>query len=225
MHHTAVMTGIGSQKPLLDLLLDISMGYSLSRFSTDSPFYSSESRGDLLFNIGIILPIGKRFFGEIAFRNTQIKYGMSDSTADQMGSYFTTKSEESRNYISLPMSFGVRHDFGSMAPYAYAVCEPAYLTSSGMMTRRKSHSLFLPDSAVYTIVSIQDKNVIDSRTRYQVFLGGGIGTEISYGYGLIYLDAGVRVAMRESGYLDFTPQETTSTLLFFPISMGLRFYL
>ncbi|MBN1129932.1 MAG: hypothetical protein JXA71_13145 [Chitinispirillaceae bacterium] len=225
MHKTGIMTGIGSNKPLLDLLLDISMGYSLSRFSTGSPLYSSQSKGDLLFNIGVIFPIQELFYVEIAFRNTQIKYGISDSTADMQGSYFTTRAEESMNFISLPIHVGMKFDRGVVSPYCYASCEGALLTASHQLVKRKSYSFFLPDSAVYVISSVQDEETTGKRARYQVFAGGGIGIEISYGYGVVYLDGGIRAALLETGYRDFPPSETASVLMVFPFSFGLRFYL
>jgi hypothetical protein len=205
--------------------MDLSLGLSLSRFEAKSPFYSSQGKHDVLFNIGIIALFSEKFYGELALRDFQLRYVISDSTADMMGSYFTTKAEESMNFVSLSMNLGMKFEIGLFTPYFYVVCEPAFLTSSRQLVKRKSYSLFLPDSAAYTISSVQDSKTTDKRARFQVFAGVGAGMEINYGYGVVYIDGGARIALRETGYRDFGPAETSSRLIVFPVSLGVRFYL
>jgi hypothetical protein len=215
----------GSKKISLDLLMDLSLGLSLSRFEAKSPFYSSQGNYDVLFNIGIIALFTEKFYGELALRDFQLRYATSDSTADMMGSYFTTKAEEGLNFVSLSMNLGMKFEMGSVTPYFYVACESAFLTSSRQLVKRKSFTLFLPDSAAYTVSSVQDSKTTDKRTRFQVFAGVGAGMEINYGYGMVYIDGSARIALRETGYRDFGPAETASRLIVFPVSFGVRFYL
>ncbi|MBN2037847.1 MAG: hypothetical protein JW768_13990, partial [Chitinispirillaceae bacterium] len=224
-YKTVLMSGMALQQLPVDLFLDVSMGFGFSRFDVESPFYSTRGDADFIFDLGVVFPFRRVFFAKAAVRSLQLAYAISDSTADFMGSYFTTRADEWLHYLSLPMSVGCKFTIGPCSPYIFVRCEPAYLTSSHEVVERKSFTLFLPDSSTYTIVSVADNQTTDRRARGQVFVGGGGGVELSYGYGYLYIDGGVQIALIQTGYRDVSPEHAKSLFWIFPISAGLRFYL
>ena len=221
-----------SDKFKLDLILDISRGMSITQFTVKSPDYiATEPKADFLFDIGLMLPFKKWFFTSVSFRYMKLKFSLSEELISSLGQTtmsMTTGTEESMNFISAPIKFGMRFDMGVIIPYFYADMEAAYLTACSQFSVRDVHAIF-PDSSEYLLSNdVKDINTTDYRERHQIFIGGGIGLEISYGYGYIYLDGGCQVALFETDEpndVKSLPLRTSSRIIYFPISLGIRFYL
>jgi hypothetical protein len=216
--------GVESKKSSIDLLMDLSFGVTPSYFKVNSGFYSGKGNTDVLFNIGIIVPFADRFFVEAALRDVRLANTISDSVIDPAGSSYGVHYQESMNFISLAVNAGIKFDLGIFAPYIYVTGEPSYLTSASQFIRRNSFTMF-PDSSTYSVSLVRDNESTAQRNRFQLFAGCGAGVEISYGFGVIYLDACAKYAMRQTGYAELSPGQGSSTLVVFPVSLGIRFYL
>ena len=216
-----------TDKFTLDLILDISRGVSLTKLNAVEPDdIATKSNANFLFDIGIMIPFKKWFFASIHFRYAKLKFSLYRKTTFSMGQT-TIDTEEFMNFISAPVKLGLRYDAGPVVPYFYADIEPAYLTAGGQLAIEKTHTVF-PDSTKTNITKTNDIETIDYRERHQIFIGGGVGVEISYGYGSIYLDAGCLYALFETDELNdekSRPLRTSSRIIYFPISLGIRFYL
>jgi len=218
-----------SKKIPFDLLLDISRGVSITRFTVREPEnISTSSNADYFYDIGVLIPIKKRFFAGIAFRYVQLKFTLhheiASSILDQK-TVFTT--QELMNYISLPLKFGMRFKFGRCIPYFYADFEGALLTGASQFVRKESVTVY-PDSARQSSVVIQDINTTSSRKRFQPFVGAGVGLEVFYGYGTVVIEGGCQYGLVDpdaENDAKSVPVRLSSSIIYFPISAGLRFFL
>jgi hypothetical protein len=221
-----------SDKRVIDVLLDVSMGASLTRFTvTDPDYISTRGKPDFTFSMGLMLPFAKRFFADVSFRFMRLRFSLSQSlfssgTISTQTVTINTKSE-TMNFISLPVLLGMRFEIKRFIPYFYLDCIPAYLTAGAQNTVIKTETVF-SDGVKMTSPAVQDINTTNLRQRYQIALGGGIGLEWLYGYGSIYMDGSIQTALREPDAKNdkvSLPMRRSSRLTFFPISLGLRFFL
>lgn len=217
-----------TDKFTLDLILDISRGVSVTKLNAVKPDYiSTKNKANFLFDIGIMIPFKKWFFTSINFRYVKLKFSLYNKTTSTMGDTVIVDTEESINFISAPIKFGMRYDKGPVVPYFYANIEPAYLTASGQFVITESNHIFADNTQVKTTIT-QDIETTDFRERHQIFIGGGAGFEISYGYGYIYIDAGCQYALFETDEPKdekSRPLRSSSRIIYFPMSLGIRFYL
>ncbi len=221
------------EKPSFSVILDISRGVSMTRFEVEPTAYKfAESKGgyDFLFDIGALLPIKKWFFTELSFRFIKLKYSLSYSyeikgiSSVQKSSFNT---EENISFISAPVDVGLRFDLGRVIPYFYGEFTPAYLTGGHQLVITETETLY-PDSTTMTVKVMEDIDITEQRERHQIFMGGGIGMEIYYGYGTVYIDGAFQIACfnpDEENDTKSKPKRKAKRLIFFPISLGLRFYL
>lgn len=216
-----------TDKFTLDLILDISRGVSLTKLNAVEPDeISTKSKANFLFDIGIMIPFKKWFFASIYFRYMKLKFSLYRKTTFSIGQT-TVDTEEFMNFISAPIKLGIRYKMGPVVPYFYADIEPAYLTASGQFAIEETHTVFL-DNTQSNITETQDIETTDYRERHQIFIGGGVGVEISYGYGYIYFDAGCQYALFETDEPNdekSRPLRSSSRIIYFPMSLGIRFYL
>lgn len=224
---------VETDKSAFDIILDISRGFSMTHFEVEpTAFKFAESKGcyDFLFDIGILVPIKKWFFAELSFRFMKLRYKLSYSYKTKVISSIQTNTintEEVISFISAPIDIGIRFDLGRVIPYLYGEITPAYLTGGNQLAVIENETLF-PDSTKTSWKIMEDIDVTDQRERHQIFLGGGIGMEIYYGYGTIYIDGAFQIACfdpDEEYDNKSKPKREAKRLIYFPISLGLRFYL
>lgn len=218
-----------SKKVPFDLLLDISRGISMTRFIVSQPEnISTSTNTDYYYDIGVLIPIKKRFFAGVAFRYVQLKFTLRQEIASSImnqKTVFTT--QELMNYISLPLKFGMRFKIGRFIPYFFADFEGALLTGASQFVRKESVTVY-PDSARQSSVVIQDINTTSSRKRFQPFVGAGAGLEVFYGYGTVVIEGGCQYGLVDPDAENDTksiPVRLSSSIIYFPVSIGLRFFL
>ena len=223
------------ERRVVDILVDLGLGVSLSRFFIEPKDITTEGKPSFLFNPGVIFPFAKRFFAGIAIRYMQLSVDLSYSSSSIDGSYAKINAKTSTNeimtFLSAPIKLGMRFETQKVNPYFYMAIEPAYLMGSNQFVSKEIRVIY-PDGSEYLMPGEQntsDINTIDYRTRQQIFIGGGIGIEISYGYGFVYLDGCCQYALFETDNSEeighSTPWRSSSRVIFFPVSLGIRFFL
>lgn len=222
----------------IDILVDLGLGVSLSRFFIEPEDVSTKGKPSFVFNPGVIIPFAKRFYGGIAIRYMQLSVDLSHSSSSVDDSYVKitakTNTNEIMTFLSVPIKLGMRFETPIVTPYFYVDIEPAYLTGSNQFVSKEVRAIF-PDGKEYLMPGEQntsDINSTDYRERHQIFVGGGIGIEISYGYGYVYIDGCCQYAVFETDNPDFNmkidhsvPYRSSSRVIYFPVSLGIRFYL
>lgn len=209
----------------IDIILDLSIGVSTTLFKAEPKTISTGLKPNFLFDLGVIVPFLQRLYAGVSVRFLQLTYSLSDSVPGLHGSYLKTDTDECMRFLSAPVNLGMRFELGPVVPYFYATFEPAYLTSASRYTVNKTYVVSPIDSATLYVESTDDKKTTKQRERHQIFLGGGIGLEISYGYGAVYLDGSFLFALLEPGTQNTSPAQTSSSMKYFPISLGIRFFL
>lgn len=222
----------------IDILVDLGLGVSLSRFFIEPEDVSTKGKPSFIFNPGVIIPFAKRFYGGIAIRYMQLSVDLSHSSSSVDESYAKinakTNTNEIMTFLSVPIKLGMRFETQKITPYFYVDIEPAYLTGSNQFVSKEVRAIF-PDGSEYLMPGEQNTSDIkttDYRERHQIFVGGGIGIEIPYGYGFVYLDGCCQYAVFETDNPDFktkidhsVPYRSSSRVIYFPVSLGIRFYL
>jgi hypothetical protein len=227
---TQARENFGDEKKLIDILLDISQGFTMTRFIVKEPDYiSTRGKYDFTYAIGIMLPFKQRFYAEVGFRYMRLKFSLSStlwsSVTNQTVS--TDTKYELMNFVSLPVQLGMRFEIRRFIPFFYIDCVPAYLTAGSQYVVVKSETIFSDGSKMKSTYT-QDIETTKNRARFQTALGGGIGLEWLYGYGSIYLDGSCQFVLGDPDAKNDTvslPQRTASRLIYFPVSLGLRFFL
>lgn len=214
-----------------DILVDIAIGISLPRFEVEPNSITTSGIPNFIFNGGIILPFAKRFYAGISLRFLQFLYDLSEFDTAHVGTnnpiYTENRAKESYTYLSAPIKVGMKFELGALTPFFYVDFEPAYLIA-GYQNSRKEIKTTFPDSSTSVKVKTHDVRVVSMRNRFQPFVGGGIGLELSYGYGSIYLDAAIQynpMDIDKSSSSDVGLNHASCKVLYFPITLGVRFYL
>lgn len=216
----------------IDFLVDLAVGISMPRFTVKPEYISTEGKPNILFSSGIVIPFAKYFHAGIAVKYMQLSCNKSvtdvtDATYPIISSELKTK--ETLSFVSAPVKVGMQIELGMFTPYLYADIEPAYLVAGGQFINEKIKTVF--DAKGNQLVEEYEQNIntSDLRERHQIFVGGGIGCLIYYGYGYIYVDAASQYAIKETGTSEDLkkgrPAQTSGRVIFFPVSIGLRFFL
>ncbi len=220
-----------SKTSKIDIIMDLSIGLNATLFKatpeikSEPAAFLTETKPDFMFEAGVIIPFLRRLYLGIYLRYFGLKYTLSDSISGVNGSYSTIDTEENLHFLSAPIKLGVTVEFNIFTPYLYAEFQPAYLTSAARHTSTKNYSVFVPDSAILFTNPVEDKDITKKRERHQIFAGGGIGLDIAYGYGSVYIEAGAMFALKEPGILSASPVLKSSNIIYFPFFLGLKFYL
>ena len=183
----------------------------------------------------MIIPFADKFFAGIAIRYMQLSVDLSRSYSTISGYYpFTsvkTNTNEVMTFVSVPIKFGMRFEFNKLTPYFYVDIEPAYLTGSNQFISEEIHTIF-SDGSEYFLPgekNTQDMETTGNRKREQIFVGGGIGIEFPYGYGSVYIDGGCKYGVFDTDVSEAQghskPWRNASGVIYFPVSLGIRFYL
>ena len=214
----------------LDFLVDLAIGVNLPRFEVEPNSITSEGTPNFLFNAGVIIPFAKWFYGGVSLRYLQhaFKLGKFDTSyTDSTASFTSFDTREKMTFVSLPLLVGMRFDFGPVVPYFYVDVEPAYLTGGHQFAKVTATTNYLNgDSEVKTYNA--DIDLTDIREQFQIAVGGGVGLEISYGYGAFYLDGSLQFALMEidkSKDFKSLPMRTSCKAIYFPLTLGIRFFL
>ena len=219
----------------IDLLVDLGLGVSLSRFFIEPEDLTTEGKPSFLFNPGVIIPFAKRFFAGISVRYMQISVDLSSSYSTISDNYPSTSvktyTNEIMTFISVPLKLGMRFELSKIIPYFYADIEPAYLTGSNQFISEEIHTVFT-DGSEYFLPgekNTKDMETTGNRKREQIFVGGGIGIEFPYGYGSVYIDGGCKYGVFDTDISEAQghsmPWRNASSVIYFPVSLGIRFFL
>jgi hypothetical protein len=219
-----------------DFLVDLGVGLSLPRFEVEPNNISTEGKPSFIFNGGLVVPFAKWFYAGVSLRYLQLSFDllMSDSQnidIDSVDYYFEDfNTKEKLAFISVPIQLGMRFELGLVTPYFYADIEPAFLTGGHQFCVWKSQ-IFFKNGDIDKKTYNSDIGLTDKREQFQIFVGGGAGIEVSYGYGALYLDGSVQYAPKQidkSGYtqgVSSLPARSSCKAIYFPVSIGIRFYL
>lgn len=219
----------------IDLLIDLGLGVSLSRFFIKPEDLTTEGKPSFLFNSGVIISFADMFFTGIAIRYMQLSVDLSSSYSTISGVYpytsVKTNTNELLTYVSVPIKFGMRFELNKITPYFYADIEPAYLTGSNQFISKEIRTVFT-DSSEYFMAgekNTQDMETTSNRKRGQIFVGGSIGIEFTYGYGSVYIDGGCKYGIFDTDVSETQghsiPWRNASSVIYFPVSLGIRFFL
>lgn len=215
----------------IDIIVDLAVGVSLPRFEVKPNTISSEGKPNFIFSSGIIIPFAKWFYAGISLRYLQFYFIMSEFdtayTSINAPMYQEKEAKESFTFISAPIQLGMRFTVGPMTPYFYLDFEPAYMVAGYQNSKKKVTTFFL-DSTSQVNETIKDFGTTDKRNQFQPFFGGGIGLEISYGYGSVYFDASLQYSpldidknIEDGSFI----KRTSCRVLYIPINLGIRFFL
>lgn len=211
----------------LDLLIDLSIGANMNLLMVEPNYISTEGKANFYSSAGIIVPFGRWFYAgvSVCFMKLSCDFHNTD-TAYVNGTFINkTTSEELLTFISAPIKIGVRFDAGTVAPYFYAEFEPAYLASSYLNAKEESEVTYIDDGPKQFFEKTTESETTMYRERHQIFLGGGAGIEISYGYGAVYINAGCNYSMLDEGNEKSKPLRNKCRILHFPVSIGVRFFI
>ncbi len=221
----------GFEQGGVDILLDLGVGVSLSYFTVKPDYINTEMKPDFLFQPAMIIPFARLFYGSIALRYLRVSLKMSYNLTSFSNTETITISEntdELLSYISVPCKVGMRFNVGIFTPYFYTDVEPAYLSSAEQYIKSEKEIIYA-SGVKFVAPETEDRNTTDYRERLQLFAGGGIGLDISYGYGSVYIDGGIQVALLDTDHGDglevSRPYRTSVKFIYFPITIGIRFYL
>ena len=215
----------------IDIIVDIAVGVGLPRFEVEPNTISSEGKPNFIFSSGIIIPFAKWFYAGISLRYLQFYFIMSEFdtayTSINTPLYKENEAKESLTFISAPVQLGMRFKAGPVTPYFYLDFEPAYMVA-GYQNSKKKVTTYFSDSTSQVNETIKDFGTTDKRNQFQPFLGGGIGLEILFGYGSVYLDASLQYNpldidrdIEDESFI----KRTSCRVLYIPINLGIRFFL
>ncbi len=216
---------------VFDILLNLSLGISLTEFKLEQDV-STQMKPRFLLDAGVIVPFSRWFFAGVSLRYLQLSAGLSKSYSTFPNDYpvvsGTIKTEEKLTYVSAAVKCGMRFELDAISPYFYLGIEPAYLTAAGQYTVENIRTLWGVTGPEQIDKIITDNRVTRQRERHQIFAGGGIGLEIFYGYGSVFIDAGLNYALfdnDESNDAKSVFKRKSCRIFYFPVSLGIRFYL
>lgn len=215
-----------SDKWTIDILLDLSAGFGYTRIYDIKPEYiSTDGKGNFLFSLGVMIPFVKLLYAKASINYFRVTYATSFTTPNAIDMYVTRTGDEVLSFIGGSVDFGIRLDpEWPVFPFIYGVLEPAFLTTAGRLTVTETYTTF-SDNAYLSSKSSENNDITLNRERHQIFIGAGIGCEVNYGYGSVYIDCGFRHPLLEPGDTNSKPERSASKLMYFPLSLGIRFYL
>jgi len=218
--------------------LDVSRGVTFSSVAALPDNLAISGETGFAWNIGMHIPLKRWLRIGVSLRYQQVSFGIShsevlpnwpmepdtadSSTADLPAPSIDIDTREELRFLSLPIDIGVRISIRRFSPYLFGAVEPAIFLSGNYLAKETTVAVF-EDEAVLTWEKTYDQDVTDDRGRYHLFLGGGIGLEYEYGYGSFYVTGACMVALTELGDTNTMPVRTSSTLITFPVALGLRF--
>lgn len=221
----APVSAVKEKRWILDLLLDISGGASLTYCYDVLPQHvSTEGKGNVVFSLGVKVPFLQYAYTKVSIRYLRLKFITQSSTPNVIDMYVTETGDEILSFVTASVDVGLQLPLGRVTPYIYCALEPAYLTAAGQHTITETFTTFSDSAFIYSKTA-DDRNTTLHRERHQIFIGPGIGMEFSFGYGTVYLDGSFRYALFSPGDENSKPYRTASTLCYFPLSLGIRFYL
>ena len=210
----------------LDLLIDLSIGANMNLLMVEPNYITTEGKANFYSSAGIMVPFGRWFYAgvSVCFMKLSCNFNNTD-TAYVNGTFINrTTSEELLTFISAPIKIGMRFSAGTVVPYFYAEFEPAYLTSSYLYAKESEVS-YTNGGPKQSFIATTESETTLYRERHQIFLGGGAGIEISYGYGAVYINAGCNYSMLDEGNDKSKPLRNKFRILHFPVSIGIRFFI
>jgi len=213
-----------------DILLDLGIGVSMPRFDVDPATVSTQGKPKFIFMPGILIPFGKRVYTQVSLRYLQLCFELSQEErvlSPGQTTWLNYSTRETLTFISLPLLFGMRFQLGPITPYFFGDLEPAVLTA-GHQFCKQSRSVVSDNGGAYYDTLNADIDVTKLREPFQIFIGGGAGFEFSYGYGMVYIDGSIQYGLRKVDKTTDTkslPMRTSNRVLYFPVSLGVRFYL
>lgn len=220
-----------SEKPTVDILVDLAVGAGLPRFEVEPNTINASGIPNFLFNGGIMIPFAERFYIGASLRYLQFSFNLYEFDTvyiDINRTVYTEKeARESYTYLSVPIKAGMRFELGPVIPFFYIDFEPAYMMA-GYQNSRKEVAATFPDSTSSNTVVTNDVGITDIRNQFQPFFGCGMGIEVSYGYGSVYLDASVQYnpfEINKNTSKEAGVNHTSCHALYFPITLGIRFFL
>lgn len=219
---------IDSEKSSIDFQMDLTLGVNFSRIDVEPASISTEGDACFTFGFGVLAHFSKYMYLKAALHYNRLRFktANSDSIPSLVTFHYSKETtEEELNYLSLGIDIGMRFELKTLTPYFYTQFQPSILFSSGRKTILETVYINKTDSTGVSNTGISNSETTNDRERLLFFAGGGIGLEIPYGYGIFYLDCAVLFALKDPGYKNSSPIRTSGTLMFFPISIGIRFYL
>lgn len=213
----------------LDVIMDLSIGLGLPRVEIEPNYIGSKGKPDFLFRGGILLPFTQLFFASLSFQYLQLSFDLDqrDTVSLINKMIILRKGTESLTFLAIPIKLGLRFGRGPVKPYIYADAEPSFLIAGNQNTMKNVTTHFA-DSSIDEKVYITDIDVTDKRNRILAFAGMGVGCEITYGYGSVYIDASLQynpLNMDRENTFDEGFRRTSSKAFYVPILLGIRFYL
>lgn len=222
-----------------DILIDLGVGGNIPKIIVQGTGHKTVSQGrvNIVVEPGIIIPFKKHFFVGIYGRYLQLSYSLKESRVeDGAGGLekieYESDSREDISFITLPIRIGGKYAFGKITPYIYGNFETSYLVSAHQYAIA-SQSQYYKNGTIYRFGVTSDLNMKVNRdekidkSNFTFFAGGGGGIEIAYGYGLVYLDAGLQVQLNDNvGNLsvEITKRDKIRAI-YMPFSIGVRFFL
>lgn len=211
----------------IDLIVDLSVGANMNLLMVEPNYITTEGKANFYSSAGIIVPFGRWFYAgvSVCFMKLSCNFNNTD-TAYVNGTFIKkTTSEELLTFISAPIKIGMRFSAGIVIPYFYAEFEPAYLTSSYLFAKEESEVTYINGGPKQSFIATTESETTLYRERHQIFLGGGAGIEVSYGYGAMYINAGCNYSMLDGGNEKSKPLRNKCRILHFPVSIGIRFFI
>ncbi|MGD9200901.1 MAG: hypothetical protein PVI26_04995 [Chitinispirillia bacterium] len=219
------------QKNILFIFVDHSQGISLPRFNISPKNLSFNGKPSFIFDVGIFVPFYDFFYGGISMKYLKLALFLSESniiSSPPQSSNSKIDTKEKLTFISIPFKIGMRFKLSNLIPYFYLDFEPAFLATAIQSSVENINLIFNNSGSQKIVEKHIDLNIRENRTKLQLFIGGGVGLEIIYDYGSLFADIGCQYALLKTVLnKDFKsmPFRKSKSLFYFPITLGLRFYL
>ncbi len=222
------------EKALIDWKADISISGIVPLFTPDDNALLLETRPNvsMAFDMGMNALFKECIFASLSLRYLHLSFDVDRIESDKRETINNTTvtdiiSTEELHYVSVPISLGFRYQIGPFAPYAFLEVEPAYLTAAGLYSQNDQKSTFSTGATLEKRVT-DDSDIYDHRENKQLFYGGGVGLDINYGYGIVYLESCYKKSYYDhdrKGDTISSPVRGESILNYIPVTVGLRFYI
>jgi hypothetical protein len=218
------MTGGTKTRISREIIIEISRSFIFSKIAVGPSFIETRTRPGFSWDIGIKLPFKNYFFCGAALQYLQIEFDLLQQIS-AAGDSSSIQTRETSTYCALPLSFGCKYNIGIFSPFIRITGGPALFTSGNYLTREKV-TVNIPDEGTLSYEKIYDVTITaDDRRAVQAIIGISGGFEIEYGYGSVCLSAGVERFLLDPGSANTRPLRTASSVLYFPIALGLYFTL
>lgn len=217
-----------AEGPALDMLMSIERGAVLSRLTPKPDYIKTQGKLGYTFQLGLKFPFKEFFHAGASLCYYQVEYFLKESLESLYGGSYQIKTTETLNFLALPVDLGIRHDFGFVSPNLFIQAAPAVFVSGHYFAEKKLQTVF-PGNESITHNETLDRDISKERDRgrFQLIYGGGGGLDIPYGYGIITLKAGCDFFALDLGDNEENtlPVRSSSRLMLFYLSLGLKFYL